>query len=60
VEHLKKVHGTPVEKHCNQFHQRFTQAFFVQKKLAPKIQSQKVCRKKLLKDFRTKKACVKR
>jgi len=35
-------------------------AHFLYEKLAPKIQSQKVSRKKLLKDFWTKKACVKR
>jgi len=43
------------EKTSSQFHLRFSY-----KKLTPKIQSQKVSRKKLLKDFHTKKARVKR
>jgi len=46
--------GEPVGNFINILH-----ACFLYQKLAPKIQSQKVSRKKLLKDFRTKKGCVK-
>ncbi len=48
--------------HISTFYSQFInilRARFLNKKLAPKIQSQKVSRKKLLKDFRMKKVRVK-